>query len=310
MESVLWSVFAVMVVVMLAADLLVFHKEAHAVSRKEALAWSVVWVAAALLFCAGIFWTEGSEKALAFLTGYLIEKSLSVDNLFVILLIFGYFGIPTRYQHRVLFWGILGALVMRAFFIFAGLALVHALQWVIYLFGAFLIFTGVKMFFSGGETEVDPGRNLLLRLVRRLLPVTRELQGQRFLILRKGVGEVRRRWVATPLFIALIVIETTDLVFAVDSIPAILAISSDAFIVFTSNIFAILGLRALYFLLAGVMTTIRFLRPALAAILTFLGLKMALAHWLDIPVGHSLAVVFGILALAGLLSWAFPVRKT
>ena len=301
----LWAIFAVTVLVMMAADLLVFHKEAHTVSRREALAWSVVWVAAALLFCGGIYWTEGAEKAVAFLTGYLIEKSLSVDNLFVILLIFGYFGIPTRYQHRVLFWGILGALVMRAIFIFAGLALVHALHWVIYLFGAFLIFTGVKMFFSG-ESEMDPGQNPVLRLVRKLMPVTRELQGQRFLIRRKGVGETRRRWVGTPLLVALLVIETTDLIFAVDSIPAILAISTDAFIVFTSNIFAILGLRALFFLLAGVMTSIRFLRPALAAILTFLGLKMAFAGWIEIPVGHSLAVVFGILAVAGLLSWIFP----
>ena len=309
-ETLLWAVFAATVVVMLAADLLVFHKDAHTVKRREALAWSIVWVTAALLFCGGIYWAEGGQKAAMFLTGYLIEKSLSVDNLFVILLIFGYFNIPTRYQHRVLFWGILGALGMRAFFIFAGLALVHALHWVLYLFGAFLIVTGVRMFFSSGESEVDPGRNPVLRLVRRFLPVTREPQGQRFLILRKGVGETRRRWVATPLFVALIVIETTDLIFAVDSIPAILAISTDAFIVFTSNIFAILGLRALYFLLAGVMTSIRFLLPALAAVLTFLGLKMAFSGWIEIPVGHSLAVVFGILALAGILSWMFPGRKS
>jgi tellurite resistance protein TerC len=244
-----------------------------------------------------------------FLTGYLIEKSLSVDNLFVILLIFGYFGIPVRYQHRVLFWGILGALVMRAFFIFAGLALVHALHWIIYVFGAFLVFTGVRMFFAADEAEVDPGRNPVLRLLRRLLPVTKALQGQRFLARRKGVGEARRRWVATPLLVALMAIETTDLIFAVDSIPAILAISTDAFVVFTSNIFAILGLRALYFLLAGVMTSIRFLRPALAAILTFLGFKMALAPWVHISTGHSLAVVFGLLALAGLLSWLYPPRR-
>jgi tellurite resistance protein TerC len=307
-ETVLWSVFAVVVAAMLAADLLVFHRDAHAVGRREALAWSVVWVAAAFLFCAGIYWAEGGEKAAMFLTGYLIEKSLSVDNLFVILLIFGYFGIPPRHQHRVLFWGILGALVMRALFIFAGLALVHALHWIIYVFGAFLVFSGVKMFFSGGQADVDPGRNPVLRLVRRFLPVTRTLQGQRFLARRKGVGEARRRWVATPLFVALVAIETTDLIFAVDSIPAILAISTDAFIVFTSNIFAILGLRALYFLLAGVMTSIRFLRPVLAAVLTFLGFKMALAPWVHVSTGHSLAVVFGLLAMAGLLSWIFPVR--
>jgi tellurite resistance protein TerC len=308
-ETVLWGVFAAVVLVMLAADLLVFHREAHAVSRREAFAWSAVWVAAALLFCAGIYWTEGGEKAVMFLTGYLIEKSLSVDNLFVILLIFGYFGIPVRYQHRVLFWGILGALVMRAFFIFAGLALVHALHWIIYVFGAFLVFTGVRMFFAADEAEVDPGRNPVLRLLRRLLPVTKALQGLRFLARRMGVGEAPRRWVATPLLVALMAIETTDLIFAVDSIPAILAISTDAFVVFTSNIFAILGLRALYFLLAGVMTSIRFLRPALAAILTFLGFKMALAPWVHISTGHSLAVVFGLLALAGLLSWLYPPRR-
>jgi tellurite resistance protein TerC len=233
-----------------------------------------------------------------------------VDNLFVILLIFGYFGVPARQQHRVLFWGILGAVVMRALFIFAGLALIRSLHWVIYLFGAFLIFTGVKMFFAPGEARVDPRRNPVLRLMRRVLPVTREFQGQRFFVRRRGVGGKGARWIATPLFAALVAVETTDLIFAVDSIPAVLAVSTDPFVVFTSNIFAILGLRALYFLLAGVMTSIRFLRPALAAILTFLGFKMALEGHFEIPVGLSLAAVFGVLALAGLLSWVFPGTRT
>jgi tellurite resistance protein TerC len=309
MELLLWAVFGVVVLAMLALDLFLFHRQAHEIGRKEAFVWSMIWIAVSLVFCAGIWVVEGSEKGVMFLTGYLIEKSLSVDNLFVIMLIFGYFGIPARYQHRVLSWGIIGALVMRAFFIFAGLALIHYLHWVIYLFGAFLIFTGVRMFFGAGG-EVHPDDNLALRAFKRIFPTSAHMHGQRFFIRRRGFGGLAVRTVATPLFVALLVIETTDLIFAVDSIPAILAISTDPFIVFSSNIFAILGLRALYFLLAGWMTSLRFLKPGLAAILTFLGLKMTAADLIDIPVHFSLAFVFGVLLLAGVLSWVFPEKRS
>lgn len=307
MELLLWSVFGIVVLVMLGLDLFLFHRQAHEIGRREALLWSVVWVLVSLVFCGGIWLAEGSEKAVMFLTGYLIEKSLSVDNLFVIMLIFGYFGIPARFQHRVLSWGIIGALVMRAAFIFAGLALVRSLHWVIYIFGAFLIFTGIRMFFQT-ESEVHPDDNLALRGFRRLFPTSGHMHGQRFFVRRRGFGGLSVRTVATPLFVTLLVIETTDLIFAVDSIPAILAISMDPFIVFTSNIFAILGLRALYFLLAGWMTSLRFLKPGLAAILTFLGLKMTASDFFDIPVHLSLAFVFGVLLVSALLSWAFPEK--
>ena len=308
MEAILWTVFGMVVLLMLAIDLFVFHREAHEIRRKEALLWSVVWVLVSLVFCGGIWLAEGRDKAAMFLTGYLIEKSLSMDNLFVILMIFSYFGIRPKYQHRVLSWGIIGALIMRAVFIFAGLALVHALSWIIYVFGAFLILTGFRMFFHQ-EEHVHPEKNIVLRLFRKGFPTTPHVHGQRFFLRRRGIASSRRLLIATPMFITLLVIETTDLIFAVDSIPAILAISTDAFIVFSSNIFAILGLRALYFLLAGWMTTLRFLRPGLAVILTLLGLKMTFSETISIPVHLSLALVFGVLILAGLLSWVFPAKE-
>ena len=284
----LWAGFNLFVLALLALDLGVFHRKAHAVSVKEATAWSAVWVALALLFNAGIWWLRGPEPAVQFFTGYLIEKSLSVDNIFVFALLFGYFAVPAVYQHRVLFWGILGALVMRAAFILAGAALLERFHWVIYVFGAFLIVTGLKMALFR-NAEMDPGKNPVLRLVRRLLPVTPDYEGPRFFVRRGG-----RLW-ATPLFLVLVLVETTDLIFAVDSIPAIFAVTSDPFLVYTSNVFAILGLRSLYFLLAGVLEKFTYLKLGLAAVLVFVGVKMTLADVYEIPSPVSLAVIAALL---------------
>ncbi|HKX51858.1 MAG TPA: TerC family protein, partial [Candidatus Binatia bacterium] len=248
----LWVVFNIFVLGILALDLLVLHRKAHAVSLREALAWSCVWVSLALIFGVGIYFFRGGEKGLEFLTGYVIEWSLSVDNLFVFLVIFSYFAVPSTYQHRVLFWGILGALVLRAGFIATGTALLSNFHWMIYVFGGFLIFTGIKLLFVG-EEKIEPEKNPAVRLVRRFINVTPDYQGQRFFIRKSG-----KLW-ATPLFLVLVVVETTDVIFAVDSIPAIFAITLDPFIVYTSNVFAILGLRALFFLLAGVMEMFRYL---------------------------------------------------
>jgi tellurite resistance protein TerC len=291
----LWVVFNVFVLGMLALDLGVFHRKAHAVSLREAFIWSVVWIVLALTFNAWIYHLWGKEKALEFLTGYLIEKSLSVDNLFVFIVIFSYFSVPAMYHHQVLFWGILGALLMRAFFIVVGAALLTAFHWMIYIFGAFLVFTGIKLLFAGDE-KIDPEKNPVLRLVRRLFPVTTEYHGRSFFIRRNG-----RVW-ATPLFLVLVVVETTDVIFAVDSIPAIFAVTRDPFIVYTSNVFAILGLRALYFLLAGILQMFRYLKVGLAFILCFVGIKMTIVDIYKIPIGVSLVVVASILVLSILAS--------
>jgi tellurite resistance protein TerC len=296
-----WVLFNLFVLALLALDLGVFHRNAHAVSVKEAAVWSVVWVALAMSFNAALylFWhaispaselTNG-EAALAFFTGFLIEKSLSVDNIFVFALIFSYFAVPAKYQHRVLFWGILGALVMRAAMIFAGAALITEFHWIIYVFGAFLIFTGIKMALHRDQ-EIHPDRNPLVRLFRRVMPVDSTYDGERFFTRRNGV------LVATPLFLVLLLVESTDLIFAVDSIPAIFAITSDPFIVYTSNVFAILGLRSLYFVLSGMIDTFHYLKPALAAVLTFVGVKMMLVDIYKIPTGISLAVIAAILGAA------------
>ncbi len=287
----LWAGFNLFVLAMLALDLGVFHRKAHAVSLREATVWSGVWISLALLFNAGIWYFRGSEAGVQFLTGYLIEKSLSVDNIFVMALIFGYFAVPAIHQHRVLFWGILGALVMRAAFILAGAALLEAFHWIIYVFGAFLIITGLKMALTR-ETELHPENNPVLRLVRRLVPVTSDYRHGHFFVRENG-----RRW-ATPLFLVLVLVETTDLIFAVDSIPAIFAVTTDPFLVYTSNIFAILGLRSLYFLLAGVMQTFVYLKLGLAAILMFVGTKMAIMDFYKIPSFVSLLVVAALLATA------------
>ncbi len=298
----LWVGFNLFVVAMLALDLGVFHRRAHAVTLREAAAWSIVWVALALAFNGLIYWMWGYERALEFLTGYLIEKSLSVDNLFVFLMIFSYFAVPNIYQHRVLYWGILGALIMRGAFIATGVALLNRFHWMIYVFGGFLVITGIRLLFST-EKEVEPEKNPILRVVRRIVPVTSQYHGQSFFVRLEG-----RVW-ATPLLLVLVVVETTDLVFALDSIPAIFAVTRDPFIVYTSNVFAILGLRALYFLLAGVMDMFRFLQVGLAIVLTFVGCKMLVSEFYKIPIGVSLGVVGAILATAVLASLAFPKRE-
>ncbi len=301
-ETIMWLVFGVAVSGMLVLDLGVFHRRAHKVSIREALVWSAVWIGLALVFAAGVWFELGRERALEFLTGYIIEKSLSVDNLFVFLVIFSYFGVAPRYQHTVLFWGILSARVFRAAFIAAGVTLIRQFHWVIYVFGVFLVYSGVKLFFQKGH-EIHPEQNPVLRLLRRfrrLFPITKRYLGGRFLFRRHGA------WVGTPLLVVLIMIETSDIVFAVDSIPAILAITTDPFVVYTSNVFAILGLRALYFALAGVMEVFHYLHYGLSFILAFVGVKMLLADIYKIPVPVALGVVAVILAGSVILSLLRP----
>lgn len=298
----IWAGFLLFVLLMLALDLGVFHRKSHEVKIREALIWSGVWISLALIFNVGIYFLMGKEKAIEFLTGYVIEKSLSVDNLFVFIMVFSYFNVDTRYQHKVLFWGILGALVMRAIFIFAGVALIQQFHWIIYVFGAFLIFTGIKMLVQK-EEKIEPEKNPLVRLFKRFFPVTDSMHGDRFFV------KINAKTVATPLFIVLLIIEFTDLIFAVDSIPAILAISTDTFIIFTSNVFAILGLRALYFALAGIAKLFYYLKYGLSAILVFVGVKMVIAGFFKIPVMYSLLVIVSILILSVLASVIFPKKQ-
>jgi tellurite resistance protein TerC len=285
----LWLGFALFVVVMLVIDLGVFHRKAHEVRVREALIWTGVWVALALLFNVGVYLWFGSERALEFLTGYLIEKALSVDNLFVFLIVFSYFSVPAQLQHRVLLWGILGAMVMRAIFILAGAALLQRFHWVIYLFGGFLIFTGIKLLVQR-DAEVHPEKNPVLRLFRRVVPAVNDYRDNHFFVREGG------KWFATPLLMVLVVVEGTDIVFAVDSIPAIFAVTEDPFIVFTSNIFAILGLRALYFALAAMMDRFHYLKVGLGLVLTFVGVKMVIVDFYKIPIVASLVVVVALLA--------------
>jgi len=297
----LWVGFTVFVLAMLALDLGVFHRKSHTVGMKEALAWSGAWIALALLFNAGIWHWQGHAKGLEFLTGYVVELSLSVDNLFVFLLIFSYFKVPAQYQHKVLFWGIIGALVMRAVFIGAGIALLDKFHWIIYVFGAVLVVSGLKMAFEK-DKEVHPEKNPVLRLFRRFMPVTAEYQGGSFFVMKDKVR------MATPLFIVLLMLETTDLVFAVDSVPAVLAITTDPFIVYTSNVFAILGLRSMFFALAGVMKLFHYLHYGLAAVLVFVGAKMLVAGFYKIPTLTSLLVIVGVLAISVIVSLLRPMK--
>jgi len=287
----LWVGFNLFVLAMLALDLGVFHRRAHAVSLKEASIWSIVWITLAMAFNAGLYFFAGSEQALQFFTGYLIEKSLSVDNIFVFALLFTYFNVPAASQHRVLFWGVLGALIMRGMLIGLGVVLLDTFHWIIYLFGAFLLFTGIRMAFHK-ETELHPEHNPGLRLVRRVVPVTNDYEHDRFIVWRAG------RVLVTPLLLVLLVIETTDLIFAVDSIPAIFAVTRDPFLVYTSNIFAILGLRSLYFVFANVMGKFSYLKLGLAVVLSYVGVKMVLADIYPIPTALSLAVIAVVLAAA------------
>jgi tellurite resistance protein TerC len=291
-----WVAFVVFLLGMLALDLGVFHRKAHEVGLREAAIWSAVWVALALLFNAGLYLFAGPVPAMEFLTGYLVEKSLSVDNIFVIAMVFSYFAVPAVYQHRVLFWGVLGALAMRAVFIGMGAWVLARWHWVIYVFGAILLVTGVKMALRD-DKPFDGEQDPLVRLARRVIPLSPRYDGQRFWTVENG------RKVATPLFLVLLIVEFTDLVFAVDSIPAIFAITLDPFLVFTSNAFAILGLRSMYFLLAGVMHRFVYLKYGLAAILVFVGAKMLLLDFYKIPTAVSLSVVGGILALSIAASW-------
>jgi tellurite resistance protein TerC len=299
----LWAGFTLFVAALLALDLGVFHRRAHEVRYREALAWSGVWVGLALTFNLLVYHWFGSERALEFLTGYLIEKALSVDNIFVFLMIFSYFSVPAEYQHRVLFWGILGALLMRAAFIVAGAALLERFHWVVYLFGAFLVFTGVRLL-RGSAVEVDPGRNLVYRLFKRIVPTVHEYHGPAFTVVEGG-----RRF-ATPLLVVVVVVEATDVVFALDSIPAIFAVTTDPFIVYTSNIFAILGLRALYFLLAGALGQFRYLRVGLGLVLCFVGAKMAAADFYQVPILASLAVIAILLLGSIVASLARPEEQS
>ena len=293
----LWVGFIAFVLAMLAVDLGVFHKKSHAVGVKEALTWSAVWIGLALTFNLGVWAMFGPERGVEFLTGYLIEKSLSIDNIFVFVIIFAALRIPAVHQHRVLFWGIVSALVMRAAMIFGGVALLAKFHWLIYVFGAFLILTGIKMFLQRGKEE-HPEEGWALRLAQRLIPSSRQLDGEKFFTRENG------KWLATPLFMALVLVEFTDVIFAVDSIPAIFAITRDPFVVFTSNIFAILGLRSLFFLLAGVVDKFRYLKVGLAGVLVFVGAKMALMDFIKLPPLASLAVIAAILGASIVASLA------
>ncbi len=312
-ELIPFIAFNVFVLIMLAIDLGVFHRHSHTVSVKEATIWSIVWIALSLVFAVGIyfFWETvvpesdytNAEATLAYLTGYLIEKSLSVDNIFVFVLVFGYFAVPPLYQHRLLFWGVLGALIMRGILIFVGAALINEFHWIIYVFGAFLIFTGIRMALQKDES-VDPSQNPVVKLFRRFFPVTESYAGDKFFVRHGG------KLMATPLFLVLLIVESTDLVFAVDSIPAIFAVTTDPFLVYTSNIFAILGLRSLYFVLAGVIDKFHYLKLGLSFILVFVGVKMVIADIYHIPVGVSLGVVAAVLTISVIASLLWPATTT
>jgi len=296
-----WILFNAFVVAMLVLDLGVFHRRSHTVKFREAMIWSTVWVALAVIFAVVIYFWHGRASSLEFVTGYVIELSLSVDNLFVFLLIFRYFQVPPGHQHKVLFWGILGALVMRAIFIAAGVGLIQRFHWIVYVFGAFLVYSGLKLL-RQGEAEIHPESNPILRLFRRWVPVTKDYEGNKFFVRRTGLF-------ATPLLVVLLVVETTDLLFAVDSIPAVLAITRDAFIVYTSNVFAIMGLRSMYFALAGMMEMFRYLHYGLSLVLMFVGSKMLLSHYYEIPTVLALSAVASILLLSVAASLLKPKPK-
>ena len=299
----LWIAFNIFVLFLLALDLGVFNRKNHVIGVKEALSWSAFWIALSLVFGGGVYYFQGMQAGGDFMTAYLLEKSLSVDNLFVILLIFNYFKIPGLYQHKVLFWGILGALVMRGSFILVGAALIHRFEWILYLFGAFLIYTGIKMLFDDGEAEIDPDANPLVKTFKKFMPVTPNFHDSHFFVIEQGKRH------ATPLFIALLVVELSDLIFAVDSIPAVFAVTQDPFIVYTSNVLAILGLRSLYFALAAIIDTFHYLKYGLAVVLTLIGLKMLAKEFLhDVPSWVTLSMVLGALALSILASVIWPPK--
>jgi len=298
-EMYFWIGFHALVFVMLALDLGIFNRKSHTVGMKEALGWSAVWIIISQLFNIFIYRSYGSEAAVEFLTGYILELSLSVDNLFVFLLLFSYFKVPSEYQHKVLFWGILGAQLMRAFFIAIGTALIAQFHWVLYIFGAFLVYTGLRMAFDKGD-EVDPESNLVLKLFRKVFPISPEYHGSNFFVNIDGKKH------ATILFVVLLIVEATDLVFAVDSIPAVFAVTRNPLIVYTSNIFAILGLRSMYFALAGIMNLFHYLKIGLAFILSFIGIKMLIADFYHMPTAIALGVVAGVLTISVVASMIWP----
>jgi len=287
---------------MLALDLGVVNRKAHVIKMKEALLWTSFWVTLAIIFGVGVYYFYGQIKAMEFFTAYLIEYSLSIDNLFVFMLIFRYFGVPHAYEHKALFWGILLALITRAAFIFAGVALINTFSWVMYIFGAFLIYTGIKMALNK-QTEVHPDKNIALRLLRYLMPVSKQFSGAKFFVVKRGIR------FATPMLAVLLALETTDILFAVDSIPAVLAISKDPFIIYTSNVFAILGLRSLFFAISGLMKLFHLLHYGLAAILTFVGVKMLIEDFFHVPVAASLLVIASILAVSIISSLIWPDKE-
>jgi tellurite resistance protein TerC len=302
-----WVAFNALILSLLALDLGVFHKRGHAVGVREALTWSAVWVSLAVCFGMGIWWQLGRQPALEFFAGYLVEEALSVDNLFVFILIFGYFKVPPAYQHRVLFWGILGALVMRGAMIGTGALLLERFHWIIYVFGAFLVVTGIRMALAD-DSAIEPEANPILRLLRRYIPVTTHFHGDRFFVREAPrPGDAVRR-IATPLFVVLVLVESTDVVFALDSIPAIFGVTRDPFLVYSSNVFAILGLRSLYFVLAGVIGKFHLLRYGLSLVLAFVGVKMLLSELYKIPIGIALGTVALILLGSVVLSLLIPPR--
>ena len=297
-----WIIFGVLIFAMLALDLGVFNRKVHVIKMKEAMLWTSFWITLACLFGAGVYYFYGHSKALEFFTAYLIEYSLSIDNLFVFLLIFRFFNVPSAYEHKALFWGILLALITRGVFIFAGVALINKFHWIMYLFGAFLIYTGIKLALNK-ETEVHPEKNIAIKMLRYVIPVTKEFQEAKFFIIKNG-----KRF-ATPMLAVLLALETTDILFAVDSIPAVLAISTDPFIVYTSNVFAILGLRSLFFAISGLMKLFHLLHYGLAAILSFVGVKMLIVDFFHVPIAISLIVISSILVLSIVASIIWPDTK-
>lgn len=302
-EFWLWTGFHIFVFAMLILDIGVFNRKAHEISIKEALLWSILWIGLAVVFNIGIWYYSTPQLAFEFATGYVIEKSLSVDNLFVFLALFNYFKVPAKYQHKVLFWGIVGALLLRAIFIIGGVALITKFHFIIYIFGVFLVYTGFKLFRNKDE-QIEPEKNPLLKFVRKYIPLTHEYHQDKFFIKRLG------HTIATPLFVVLLLIESTDVIFAVDSIPAVLAVSKDPFIVYTSNIFAILGLRTLYFALAGIVHIFHYLNAGMAIILMFIGVKMLISDMYKIPIEIALGIVIAILIGSVVLSLMKPRAKT
>ena len=300
-QVIFWVAFNVFVITMLVLDLGVFHRKSHVIKFKESLVWCAIWISLALLFNVGIYIWDGKKMAIEFLTSYLIELSLSVDNLFVFLLIFSYFRVPAKYQHRVLFWGILGAVIMRAIFIAAGITLIQKFHWIIYIFGGFLIFSGIKLALEK-DKEIHPEKNPVLKLFRRFMPVLSRYKEGKFFLRRN------QRYFATPLFIVLLVVETTDVMFALDSIPAVIAITTDPFIVYTSNVFAILGLRAIFFALAGIMRLFHYLHYGLSFILVFVGVKMLVSKFYEIPVEIALGVIIAVLTTSVVASMVKPQK--